>query len=151
MQELGFHYRITDIQCALALSQFKKLEAFINRRREIVERYDLLFSNLQYCRPAQTSGRAESGHHLYVLRIDFEKIGKNRKQLMEALRKRDIGSQVHYIPVPAHPYYRMLGFLPEEFPNSQKYYQEALSIPVFYDLTEQQQNHVISAIKELVG
>jgi len=151
MQEIGFHYRITDMQCALALSQFGKLESFISRRRELVKRYDLAFSTLRHCRPAQTSRRAESGHHLYVLRIDFDEIGKNREQLMQTLRKRDIGTQVHYIPVPAHPHYRKLGQLPEAFPNAQKYYQEALSIPVFYDLTEQQQNLVIAALQELVG
>jgi perosamine synthetase len=151
MQELGFHYRITDMQCALALSQFGKLDTFISRRRELVKRYDLAFSTLRHCRPAQTSGRDESGHHLYVLRIDFDEIGTNRAQLMQTLRKRDIGTQVHYIPVPNHPHYRKLGQLPDAFPNAQKYYQEALSIPLFYDLTEQQQNYVIAAIQELVG
>ena len=151
MQELGFHYRITDMQCALALSQFGKLDSFISRRRELVKRYDTAFSTLRHSRPAQASGRDESGHHLYVLRIDFDAIEKSRDQLMMALRKRDIGTQVHYIPVPAHPHYRTLGHLPEAFPNAQEYYQEALSIPVFYDLTEQQQNHVIAAIQELVG
>jgi len=151
MQELGFNYRITDIQCALALSQFGKLDSFISRRRELVRRYDTAFSTLLHCRPAQISGRAESGHHLYVLRIDFDEIGKNRQQLMQILRNRDIGTQVHYIPVPAHPHYRKLGQLPESFPNAQTYYREALSIPLFYDLTEEQQNHVIAAIQELVG
>jgi perosamine synthetase len=151
MQELGFHYRITDMQCALALSQFAKLDSFISRRRELVKRYDFAFSTLRHCRQAQTSGRDKSGHHLYVLRIDFDKIGKNREQLMQTMRKRDIGTQVHYIPVTSHPYYRKLGQRPECYPNAQKYYQEALSIPLFYDLTEQQQNRVIAAIQELVG
>lgn len=151
MQELGFHYRITDMQCALALSQFGKLDSFISRRRELVKRYDSAFTTLRHCRPAQTSGRDESGHHLYVLRIDFDEIGENREQLMQTLRRHDIGTQVHYIPVPAHPYYRKLGQRPESYPNAQKYYQKALSIPVFYDLTEQQQNRVIAAIQELVG
>lgn len=151
MQELGFHYRITDIQCALALSQFKKLDKFITRRRELVKAYDAKFVGLQNCRPAQVTGRDESGHHLYVLRINFEAAGLSRGQLMQELRARQIGSQVHYIPVPTHPYYRKQGFKPQDYPNAQSYYQEALSIPLFYDLTEGQQNIVIAAIEELVG
>lgn len=151
MQELGFHYRITDMQCGLALSQLKKLDRFIARRLALVKRYDEAFAGMRNCRPAQAAGREQSGHHLYVLRIDFDSIGLNRAQLMQELKSRGIGSQVHYIPVPAHPHYRRLGFKPENYPNAQKYYQEALSIPLFYDLTDDQQEQVISAIKELVG
>ncbi len=151
MQELGFHYRITDMQCGLALSQLKKLDRFIARRRALVNRYDNAFSGMQNCRPAQTTGRDQSGQHLYVLRINFAPIGLSRAQLMQELKSRGIGSQVHYIPVPAHPYYRRLGHSPKDYPNAQQYYQEALSIPLFYDLTDEQQDQVISAIRELVG
>lgn len=151
MQELGFHYRITDMQCGLALSQLNKLDRFIARRLVLVKRYDEAFAGMRNCRPAQTAGREQSGHHLYVLRIDFDSIGLSRAQLMQELKSRGIGSQVHYIPVPAHPHYRRLGFKPDNYPNAQKYYQEALSIPLFYDLTDDQQEQVISAIKELVG
>ena len=150
MQELGFHYRITDIQCALALSQFKKLDSFINRRRELVKNYDLTFIKMKSCRPAQITGRDQSGHHLYILRIDFKQIALTRGQVMRTLREYGIGSQVHYIPVPSQPYYRQLGFKPEDYPNAQKYYQEALTIPLFYDLTEQEQSKVISTIKGLL-
>lgn len=151
MQELGFHYRITDIQSALALSQLHKLDKFIARRRELVKAYDAAFANMKNVRPAQRTGRDRSGHHLYVLRIDFEAIGTNRGEFMRALKERDVGSQVHYIPVPAHPYYRSMGFDPEDFPNAQSYYREALSIPLFYSLTDDQQQGVINIIKELVG
>lgn len=151
MQELGFHYRIADMQCGLALSQLKKLDKFIARRLDLVNKYDDAFTEMQNCRPAQIAGRDQSGHHLYVLRIDFGSIGLSRGQLMQELKSREIGSQVHYIPVPAHPYYRRLEHTPEGYPNAQKYYQEALSIPLFYDLTDEQQSQVISAIKELVG
>ncbi len=150
MQELGFHYRITDIQSGLALSQFKKLDTFINRRRELVKNYDLAFIKMKNFRPAQISMRDQSGHHLYVLRIDFNSVGLCRSQLMKKLREYKVGSQVHYIPIPSHPYYRQIGFKPEDYPNAQKYYQEALTIPLFYDLTEQQQNKVISTIKDLL-
>ena len=150
MQELGFHYRITDIQCGLALSQFKKLDTFIRRRRELVQVYDAAFQDMRYCRPAQTTGRDRSGHHLYVVRIDFKAVGINRGQFMQELKARQIGSQVHYIPVPAQPYYRKLGFKPENYPQALSYYQEALSIPLFYDLTEAQQKHVILTLKDLL-
>ena len=151
MQELGFHYRITDIQCALALSQFKKLDSFINRRYELVKNYDLAFIKMKNCRPAQTTGRDQSGHHLYVLRIDFKQIALTRGQVMKKLREYDVGSQVHYIPVPSHPYYRQLGFKPEDYSNAQLFYEQALSIPLFFDLSDDQQNQVIQAIKEVVG
>lgn len=151
MQELGFHYRITDIQCGLALSQFKKIDRFIARRRNLVKAYDMAFSGMSHCRPAQVTGRDQSGHHLYVLRIDFDTAGLSRAKLMQELRTRQIGSQVHYIPVPAQPHYRKLGFRPGDYPSAQNYYQEALSIPLFYDLTDEQQEYVIAVFKELLS
>jgi len=151
MQELGFHYRMTDMQCALALSQFGKLEKFISRRREIVKRYDESFSSMLYCKPAQSTGREASGHHLYVLRAKFREIGRTRQEVMDALKSQGIGTQVHYIPVPQQPHYQKLGFISTECPNAQSYYQEALTIPLFYDLTDEQQGHIISEIRELVN
>ena len=151
MQELGFHYRITDIQCALALSQLSKLDSFISRRRDLVKNYDLAFAEMKNCSPAQITGRDQSGHHLYVLRIDFKQVALTRGQVMKKLREFGVGSQVHYIPVPSHPYYRQLGFKPEDYPKAQMYYEQALSIPLFFDLSDDQQNQVIKAIKEVVG
>lgn len=150
MQEVGFHYRITDLQCGLALSQFKKLDRFIARRVALANKYDEAFEGMSNFHPAQESGRHLSGHHLYVLRIDFSGLGMSRGQLMQALREKNIGSQVHYIPVPAQPYYRKLGYRPENYPNAQAYYHEALSIPLFFDLTDEQQQYVITTIKGLV-
>jgi len=150
MQQLGYNYRVTDIQCGLALSQFKKLDKFIAWRRELVNKYNEAFAGLRHCCPAQVMGCDQSGHHLYVLRIDFDALGLSRGQLMQELKAQQIGSQVHYIPVPAQPYYRRLGFKPEDYPNAQNYYREALSIPLFYDLTDDQQKHVIGAIKTLL-
>jgi len=152
MQELGYHYRITDLQAGLALSQFKKLDKFVARRVELVKRYDAAFANMKNLRPAQpTEDRNLSGHHLYVLRINFDAVILSRNELMKELRKRDIGSQVHYIPVPAQPFYRNLGFKPEDYPNANNFYKEALSIPLFYDLSDEQQDSVIAALKNLVG
>jgi dTDP-4-amino-4,6-dideoxygalactose transaminase len=151
MQELGFHYRITEMQCALALSQLQKLDQFIERRRTLAKKYDEPFTTFKNCRPAQLMGRESSGHHLYVLRIDFYSIGLNRVELIKKLKDRSIGSQVHYIPVPIHPYYRKLGLNLNDFPNAANYYEESLSIPLFYDLTDAQQEHIVSVLQDLVG
>ena len=151
MQEVGFNYRITDIQCALALSQLKKLDMFIVRRRQLAETYDAALAGFANLRPAQTTGRELSGHHLYVVRIDFDRIEQSRAELMRALKERGIGSQVHYIPVPAQPVYRKSQLRPEDYPNAMTYYREGLSIPLFYDLTDEQQQQVIDALQELVG
>jgi len=151
MQELGFHYRITEMQCALALSQFKKLNQFITRRRTLAKRYDDLFSAFKNCRQAQAAGRNFSGHHLYVLRIDFNSIGLNRVGLIKKLKDNGIGSQVHYIPVPMQPYYRKLGFRQDDFIHSVSYYRDALSIPLFYDLTDAQQERIVTVLQDLVG
>lgn len=147
MQELGFHYRITDIQCALGLSQFKKIERFISRRAQLAKNYDISFSNKKICRPAQPiSGGGTSGHHLYVLRINFEELGISRAAFMNYLRKSGIITQVHYMPVPMQPYYRKLGFNAEHYPNAIDYYNEALSIPLYYGLKDIEQEFVIEKL-----
>lgn len=151
MQEVGYNYRITDIQSALALSQLKKLEKFISRRQVLAKQYDNAFENMKNFRPAQPQNRENSGLHLYTLRINFDEIQMSRTDLMLALRKKGVGSQVHYVPVPAHPYYRNMNFRPEDYPNTNSYYNQALSIPLFYDLSDDEQNIVIDALTELVG
>lgn len=151
MQELGYHYRITDIQCALGLSQFAKIDRFIARRRELAERYDRAFAGMRHLAPAQPMGRERSGLHLYAVRIDFAALGTSRAAFMARLREGGIGTQVHYIPVPAQPYYQRLGFKPEDYPNALAYYEQALSLPLFYDLTDEQQERVIGLVRELAG
>ena len=150
MQDLGYNYRISDFQCALGLSQLSKLEKFIARRKYLVERYDEAFSHAVNLCPIQNSDRNLSAHHLYILRIDFDKINLSRAEIMLELKTRGIMTQVHYIPVPAQPYYKQLGNKAEDYPNSNSYYKECLTIPLFYDLTDQQQDKIISTIKELV-
>jgi len=151
MQELGYHYRITDIQCALGMSQFQKLDRFIARRRELAHRYDAAFAGLRKCHAAQQVGRELSGHHIYVLRIDFAGLGLSRGDVMRRLRAQDIGSHVHYIPVPAQPHYRSLGFDPVDYPEAAAYYREALTIPLYYDLSDAQQDYIIAAILSMVA
>ena len=150
MQELGFHYRISDIQCALGLSQLKKLDQFLSRRTALASSYDQSFASVQTIRPAQSSGHDRSGHHLYVLRIDYATAKISRAELMHSLMAKQIVTQVHYIPVPNQPYYQSLGFQLAHYPNAQGFYDQALSIPLFYGLTDEQQGFVVLAIKELV-
>ncbi|MGO4353292.1 UDP-4-amino-4,6-dideoxy-N-acetyl-beta-L-altrosamine transaminase [Rhizobium sp. RAF36] len=152
MVELGYNYRITDIQSALGLSQFGKLDQFISRRRQLAKRYDAAFSDFANLRPAQPGeSRDRSGLHIYVVRIDFKKIGMGRGELMRALKARNIGSQVHYIPVTSQPYYRNLGFRTADYPNAADFYDQALSIPLYVDLSDDEQTMVIEALRELVG
>ena len=152
MQELGFNYRITDIQCALGLSQLSKIEKFVSKRRKIAKRYDAEFSNMSYCQPAQKNiPHNYSSYHLYVVLINFNKIGISRAQLMQSLMDQKIGSQVHYIPVVSHPFYRQMGFKPEDYPKALKYYQEALSIPIFNELTDNQQSFIISTLRSITS
>lgn len=150
MQEMGFNYRITDIQSALALSQLQKLEKFIERRLKLTLAYDAAFADLSKAHSTQVKGRTLSAHHLYVLQIDFDGLGLSRTRFMSALRQEGIGTQVHYIPVVSHPYYRRLGYRPDHFPVTQKYYGQALSIPLYYALTDSEQAQVIAAIRRLV-
>lgn len=151
MQELGFHYRITDIQCALAFSQLKKLDTFVSRRRDLASQYDKLFKEISLFKPIQIMGRLQSAHHLYVLRINFDAIKLNKSKLMSHLKSQGIGSQVHYIPVARHPYYRTLGFLPESYPHAESYYKEALTIPLFYDLTNDQQHKIFDIFQKVLN
>lgn len=151
MQEMGFNYRITDFQCALGLSQFKKVDQFIAWRRNLTERYDRMLVDQSLLRPAQSGGRDQSAHHLYPVRIDYGEAGISRAQLMLALREQDIRLQVHYIPVPAQPFFRERGFRPEDYPESLRYYEEALSLPLYYQLTEEQQQFALDTLLDLLG
>jgi UDP-4-amino-4,6-dideoxy-N-acetyl-beta-L-altrosamine transaminase len=147
MREIGFNYRITDIQCALGLSQLKKIDSFISRRRTLVKRYDKAFSGSKLIRPAQLLGRDHSANHLYPVRINFTAAGTSRANLMSELRRKGIVTQVHYIPVTMHPFYQDRGYKNSEFPNANNYYSEALSLPLYADLTDVQQDFVISSLK----
>ena len=151
MQELGFHYRITDIQCALGLSQLKKLDAFVARRRALVNRYDAAFEGSNLIRPAQAAGRAHSAHHLYPVYINFAAAGTTRAVFMGELRRRGVSLQVHYIPVTMHPFYQRLGYVNADYPQAGAYFAQALSLPLFVDLTDAQQDSVITLLLELLG
>jgi UDP-4-amino-4,6-dideoxy-N-acetyl-beta-L-altrosamine transaminase len=147
--ELGFNYRMTDFQAALGASQMDKLDQFVARRRQIAARYDELLKSLPVLLPWQHPD-AESSWHLYVIRLRLEEIRKTHRQVFEELHAANIGVQLHYIPVPLQPYYRKLGFKPGDFPEAEKYYSEAISLPIFYQLTEAAQQRVVATLKTIL-
>jgi UDP-4-amino-4,6-dideoxy-N-acetyl-beta-L-altrosamine transaminase/dTDP-4-dehydrorhamnose reductase len=145
--DLGHNYRITDIQCALGLSQLKKLPMFSKRRREIVEHYNNAFSNRENVKVPFESNNCNSNFHLYVLLFDFEKIGMERARLMSELKALGIQTQVHYIPVHTNPFYRQkFGTNPGDCPNAEKYYEQCLSIPLYPAMSDSDIEKVTSSI-----
>jgi len=150
MQELGFNYRMTDIQAGLGLSQFAKLERFLERKRTLAVRYDALWRDHRLVRPAQTQGRELNAHHLYVVRIDFRRAPITRTRLIRSLKELGIGTQVHYIPASYHPYYRALGFEKGRFPAAEAYYRETLSLPLYYGLSDENQRYVVESVSGLL-
>ncbi|WP_346351158.1 UDP-4-amino-4,6-dideoxy-N-acetyl-beta-L-altrosamine transaminase [Oceanimonas sp. AH20CE76] len=143
--ELGYNYRMTELQAALGISQMERLDAFIARRHELAKRYDALLQNLPVITPWQHPD-SYSGLHLYVIRLELDKIGKSHRQVFEDLREQGIGVNLHYIPVHTQPYYREMGFQPVDFPEAMRYYSEAISLPMYQGLTNKQQNEVIKVL-----
>ncbi len=148
--DLGFNYRITDIHSALGISQLKRIDSFIKRRREIVESYNEGLKDIYNLHRPFESPDSVSVFHLYVLLFDFDKIGKSRAEVMEELKKNGVGTQVHYIPVYKHPYYQRLGNYSNDCPNAEAYYEKALSIPLFPMMDAKQVLSVIDGIKRVI-
>lgn len=143
-QMLGFNYRLTDLHAALGMSQLEKLGSFIERRRELAQRYDRLLSGWPLQLPARVH-EAESGLHLYVVRLPGSSPDRHRR-VFEALRGAGIGVNLHYMPVYLQPYYRRLGFKPGHCPEAERYAAEAISLPIYPGLTDPQQDEVIAAL-----
>lgn len=140
--DLGFNYRITDFQAALGISQLSRVDLFLKRRREIAARYDAAFQNVPGITiPSQMKG-TRSAYHLYVIKVDK----KIRRELFEYLRACDIGVNVHYIPVYTFPYYREHGYMNVKCVNAEELYSSIISLPIFYDLTDEEQDYVIDKI-----
>jgi UDP-4-amino-4,6-dideoxy-N-acetyl-beta-L-altrosamine transaminase len=149
-QELGLNYRLTDLGAALGVSQIKKLDRYLARRREIAMHYDEQWRGLPHLAIPQSAPgeRARSGLHLYVVRFDYAGLGMTRQAVMDELRKSGVGSQVHYIPVYRQPYHSD-GIDRAAFPESEAYYRECLSIPLHPGLTETEVERVVGAVRTL--
>jgi UDP-4-amino-4,6-dideoxy-N-acetyl-beta-L-altrosamine transaminase len=145
--DLGYNYRMTDIQAALGASQMKRIDEFVAKRHEIARRYDELLSNLPVVLPWQDPGTS-SAYHLYPVCIDEDRTLHSRLQVFTRLRERHIGVNVHYIPVHTQPYFQSLGLRPGDFPQSECYYAKAISLPIHPRLSEEDQNLVINALGE---
>ncbi|MDO8455187.1 MAG: UDP-4-amino-4,6-dideoxy-N-acetyl-beta-L-altrosamine transaminase [Sulfurimonas sp.] len=148
MQELGFNYRITDIQCALGLSQLKKLDTFIAKRKEIAMQYDKAFENT-IVKPLY-SFDGKSSYHLYVVLVDFSKLNISKVDLFNKLREKNIGIQLHYIPINQQPYYKSLGYGNEYTPVMDRYYEECFSLPMYPALSDAEHKYVIKTLIEVL-
>lgn len=148
--DLGFNYRMTDLQGALGASQMGRLFHYVARRHELAKRYDSLLQGLPLITPWQHK-EAYSAFHLYVIRLKLDEIERSHVEVFEALREREIMVNLHYIPVHTQPYYEDMGFRRGDFPEAERYYSEAISIPLFPTLTYSEQDFVVEALKEAMG
>lgn len=145
--DLGFNYRMTELQAALGVTQMERLDHYVARRHQLARRYDDLLASLPVTTPWQHPD-SYSGLHLYVIRLQLDKLGKTHRQVFEALRELGIGVNLHYIPVHTQPYYQRMGFGAGDFPEAERYYAEAISLPMFQTMSEEQQDAVVAALSE---
>ena len=145
--DLGFNYRMTDIQAALGVSQLGRLDQYILRRHNLANHYHDLLSDLPVVLPCQHANTF-SAFHLYVIQLDSASVLRNRGQVFDCLRQGGVGVNIHYIPVYRQPYYKKMGFNPELFVETEQYYNHAMTLPLFYDLNEAQQLYIVTKLKE---
>ncbi len=148
--DLGFNYRMTDLQAALGLSQMQRLDLFVTQRHEIAKRYDLLLADLPVVAPWQHSD-SYSSFHLYVIRLKLAEIKKSQRQIYNAFYAADIGVNLHYIPVYRQPYFEKMGFETGYCPEAEKYYSEVVSIPMYAGLTLKQQDFVVRSLRRALA
>lgn len=149
MVDLGYNYRITDLQCALGISQLKKLEKWVERRRRIAGTYDAHFSRMSWLQPLRVTHHARHSYHLYAVLVNTDLTGVDRSAIFGQLRSKGIGVNVHYIPVHLHPFYReRFGTGPGLCPNAERAYQRILSLPMFHAMTDDQVRIVINTVDE---
>jgi len=151
MQLLGHNFRLTDLQAALGTSQLGKLDRFVARRRAIANRYAAAFAGSALVRPLGHRSGTAHAWHLYVIEVEFERAGTSRAEVMQALRARGIGTQVHYIPCYRHPWYADQGWNPADFPCAEAYYARALSLPIFPAMDDGDVDRVAAAVRDVVG
>ena len=149
--ELGYNYRMTDFQAALLLSQLKKLSKFSARRKEIAARYDAVFREMPELTVQEEIPESDTTRHLYILRLNLERLNCDRRQFFDALYAENTCPQVHYLPVYWHSYYEKLGYPRGLCPNAEKFYMEVMSIPLYYSLTDEDVEDVVRAVKKVVA
>lgn len=147
--DLGFNYRMTELQAALGVTQMQRLEQFIMARHRLAARYNEMLCGLPVTVPFQLEN-TYSGLHLYVIRLQLDAIGLTHKEVFDGLRANGIGVNLHYIPVHTQPYYKKMGFKPGDFPESEKYYQEAISLPMFHTMSDEQQAEVVRVLEKVL-
>jgi len=149
-QELGYNYRITDIQCALGISQLEKIDEFLERRREIVKEYNKAFNDFEGIIIPEQLEDTNSAWHLYVIQLELEKLTADRKEIFKALRDKNLGVNVHYIPVYFHPYYQSLGYKKGICPNAESLYERIITIPLYPKMSDKQVEEVIERTKVVI-
>jgi perosamine synthetase len=151
MQFLGFNYRMTDIQAALGTSQLKKIDKFVDLRKKYVSIYNEAFKEIDEIQTPYQDQNGISSWHLYIIRLDLDKLSVSRKELFEALVNENIGVNVHYIPVHLLPYYSQLGYQPGICPDAEKLYEEIITLPLFPAMTEEDVMDVIAAVNKVIN
>jgi len=147
--DLGFNYRMTELQAVLGVSQMQRLDEFVTQRHILQERYDSLLNGLSIIKPHQSQD-SYSALHLYPIQIDLDSVDKDREKIFDELRQNGIGVNVHYIPIHTQPYYLQFGFKVGDFPNSESYYNRAISIPLFHAMTLDQQDEVVNNLTSIL-
>ena len=149
--DLGYNYRLTDLQCALGISQMNKIDSFINRRREIVKKYNEEFKNLKEIITPYEAEYSNSGWHIYVIRLKLDALTVGRKEIFEALQKENIGVNVHYMPVYLHPYYQKLGYKQGMCKEAEKAYESMITLPLFPSMEDKDVYDVINAVNKIIN
>ena len=148
--DLGYNYRITDIQAALLSSQLDKLDLFAHKRKDLVKKYDEAFVSIPEITIQKEITKSDTVRHLYIIQLNLELLKCGRKEIFDALQAEGVGVNVHYIPTYYFPYYQQLGYKKGLCPNAEKLYERIISIPLYYSLSDEQQNKVIEAIKKVI-
>ena len=149
--DLGYNYRMTDMQAALLSSQLGKLELFAERRKELVKRYDEAFENMPEITVQKEISKSDTVRHLYIIQLNLEMLKGTRRDVFDALQAEGVGVNVHYIPIYSFPYYQKLGYKMGSCPNAEKLYERIISIPLFFSMTDEDQQKVIEAVKKVIN